>query len=59
MATSFIRVSSEADWPDNPIKCLMWLRALSSSVCLSVEISMCVCAIVEPNGIPSLMQGLH
>lgn len=52
MATSFIRISSEAGWPDNPIKCLVWLRAVWTNtglfqhcVCLSVyvEISMNLC----------------
>lgn len=57
MATSFISISSEAGWPDNPIKRLVWLRAgwantglFQLSVCLSVyvEISMslCQCAMV-------------
>ena len=52
MATSFIRISSEDGSPDNPIKCLVWLRAVWANtglfqlcVCLNdyVEISMSLC----------------
>lgn len=52
MATSFISISSEAGWPDNPIKRLVWLRTVWANtglfqlcVCLSVcvEISMSLC----------------
>lgn len=52
MATSFIRISSEDGPPDNPIKCLVWLRAVWANtglfqlcLCLNdyVEISMSLC----------------
>lgn len=52
MATSFIRIFSEDGWPDNPIKRLVWRRAVWANTglfqfcaCLSVdvEISMSLC----------------
>lgn len=41
MATSFIRISSEAGWPDNPIKRLVWLRAVWAYVESSERCGLC------------------
>lgn len=71
MATSFISISSEAGRPDNPIKRLVWLRAvwantglfqlcLSLCLCGNINESLSVCHGLQPKpfGVKSPMQSL-
>lgn len=67
MATSFIRISSEADWPDNPIKCLMWPGAVWANTGLfptlcsdygEISMNLCLAVMVYSQSSAVLMQNL-